>query len=1140
MATLSTTLSTTLTSSDRSQLEKAVLKARGAAERAVAKRFASLALDASGPPEGLSEDERALRNGLRKRARDVGRGRVNALLDNLSAITAGVPFLTEELAYDAWHRMLFARFLAENGLLEHPEYGVTLTVDDVRELAAENGGDPWEMAASFAAARLPGLFHLNVPLRLASEDRQDLAKILGGMDASLFTASDGLGWGYQFWQAKRKDEVNAAGEKISGNNLAAVTQLFTEDYMVNFLLQNSLGAWYASRYPDSSLREKWPFLRFRDDGTPVAGTFPSWPADVASVTVMDPCCGSGHFLVAVAAFYMLVDMRQEAGGLGAAEAADAVLRDNLFGLELDARCTQIATFAVALEAWKLGGHPEKNLPHIACSGIPVSGQKEQWLRLARKDANMEIVLTQLYDLFAQASELGSLIDPKRAALMAGITKRGQTGFALQDEWATVERKLHQALAREQTSDPAPAIFADDDLFGTIRAAQLLSRPYTLVATNVPYLARGSQSEVLKQFADRDYPDAKSDLATLFLERCLNLVAAGDDAEGNPVGAGTVAAVTPQNWLFLGAYKKMRQSLLKRDSIDFIARLGEHRFQSSQAAGAFTALVVITATTPHVDHAFAGIDASDAPGPEAKSSLLQFSDLTVLEQARQLGNPDQRIVLESLSAGPLLSAFATAHKGLEAGDLGRFRRQFWELAVVKNGWDRIQSSVESNEAYSGRGYVLLWENGTGVISSYRQALSETRNNKRGWKHGIAVWGQTGINVSLMRSLPVTLYRGDIFDNNTTSIIPRDSSHLRAVWAFCSSPDFHTAVRKIDAKLSVTTATLVKVPFDLEHWQKVADEQYPDGLPEPYSSDPTQWLFEGSVPGSDNPLHVAIARLLGYRWPDQTDDGLDSLADPDGIVCLPSVYQEAPAHQRVEALLRTAYGDAWSPDLMPALLKEVEVTSLEFWLRDKQGFFAQHVKLFHNRPFLWQITDGRKDGFSAIVNYHRLDARALSKLIHTYLGDWISRQQRAVEAGEAGAPARLEAAAALRAKLIAIADGEPPFDAYVRWKSLAEQPIGWNPDINDGVRLNIRPFIEAGVLASKVTVNWNKDRGKDPKVRTEPLLAEADKASMYPGLDPLKKRLDLHCSTDRHNDLHFTRAEKRRAQELASVESGTPGS
>lgn len=703
---------TTLSAPDRSQLEKAVLAARAIAEAAVRKRFASLALDASGVPEGLNADERALRIGLRKRARDLGRGRVNADLDNLGAIAAGAPFLVEELAYDAWHRMLFARFLAENDLLQHPEYGVTLSVDDVRELAAESGDDPWELAATFAAARLPGLFLLAVPLRLATEDRQDLAKILGGMNAALFTASDALGWVYQFWQAKRKNEVNAAGEKITGNNLPAVTQLFTEDYIVDFLLQNSLGAWYASRYPDSHLKENWPYLRYRDDGVPAAGTFPTWPDDVASVTVLDPCCGSGHFLVA--ALHMLVAMRQEVEGLSASEAADAVLRDNLFGLELDARCTQIATFAVALESWKEGGHPEANLPHIACSGIPVSGQKDAWVKLAGKDTNMEVALTQLYDLFAQASELGSLIDPKRAALLGGTTKRGQTGFTLQHEWASVESKLNQALARERTSDPASAIFSDDDLVGTIRAAQLLSRTYTLVSTNVPYLSRGSQDDDLKTFADRTYPEAKNDLATLFIERSLGFVAPVDDARGNPTGAGTVAAVTPQNWLFLGAYKKLRQTMLERDSIDLIARLGTGAFRTISGEVVNVALPILTATAPGPDQSFAGIDASDAPGPDAKASLLHSGNLTILEQARQRENPDQRVLLSQRTIGALLSEYADSIQGMATSDIPSFVRTFWELTEVGGGWERLHTPAEKTVEYGGRSHALFWEEGRKIL------------------------------------------------------------------------------------------------------------------------------------------------------------------------------------------------------------------------------------------------------------------------------------------------------------------------------------------------------------------------------------------------------------------------------------------
>jgi hypothetical protein len=167
-----------------------------------------------------------------------------------------------------------------------------------------------------------------------------------------------------------------------------------------------------------------------------------------------------------------------------------------------------------------------------------------------------------------------------------------------------------------------------------------------------------------------------------------------------------------------------------------------------------------------------------------------------------------------------------------------------------------------------------------------------------------------------------------------------------------------------------------------------------------------------------------------------------------------------------------------------------------LRDE--FFKQHCSLVANRPYVWHIWDGKSDGFAALMNYHRLDRRTLEKLTYTYLGDWIERQRAEVRDETAGAEARLAAASKLRRSLELILEGEPPFDIYVRWKSLAEQPIGWEPDINDGVRLNVRPFVEAGVLRSSFNIHWRKDRGKN------------------------------RDGSERVNDLHFTTAEKRAAR------------
>ena len=163
---------------------------------------------------------------------------------------------------------------------------------------------------------------------------------------------------------------------------------------------------------------------------------------------MDPCCGSGHFLVA--AFGMLKQMRMEEEGLSEKQAADAVLHDNLFGLEIDPRCTQIAAFALALAAWKSGGYRQLPLPNIACSGIAVTGQLETWTRLAGDDVNLRQTLERHYHLFRNAPDLGSLINPNDVPLQDRMFSA---------DYARVEPLLAKALAKERTNDdPVSAVF----------------------------------------------------------------------------------------------------------------------------------------------------------------------------------------------------------------------------------------------------------------------------------------------------------------------------------------------------------------------------------------------------------------------------------------------------------------------------------------------------------------------------------------------------------------------------------------------------------------------------------------------------------------------------------------------------------
>ena len=245
--------------------------------------------------------------------------------------------------------------------------------------------DARAVAARCAAKELPEIFRADDPAGAVDLPVEDRNPLITGLPVEVFTAGDSLDWCYQFWQAEKKDEVNAAGNKIGADELPSVTQLFTEDYMVQFLLDNTLVAWWAGRrfsicdFGFSIEKEaraavavpgySFDYLRLVPEETdasnhqskiqnhkskilfrPAAGTIDGWPQTLKEFRLLDPCCGSGHFLVG--AFHLLVPLRMHEERLSAREACDAVLRGNLFGLELDPHCTQIAAFALAVAAWK--------------------------------------------------------------------------------------------------------------------------------------------------------------------------------------------------------------------------------------------------------------------------------------------------------------------------------------------------------------------------------------------------------------------------------------------------------------------------------------------------------------------------------------------------------------------------------------------------------------------------------------------------------------------------------------------------------------------------------------------------------------------------------------------------------------------
>ncbi len=1156
-----------LSSDQRKLLEKAIISARQSAEAGAKNALEMLAVDRHEPHASMSTEDRALRNRLRARGRQLGDVR-----DKVKG-TQAIDRLVHEVAYEYWHRMLFARFLIENHLLIEPNSGVAISMEECEELAREADEEPRSMAARFAQDSLPQIFRVGDPVldvTFAPETRQELDKVLDSLPDPVFTADDSLGWTYQYWQKEKKDSINESGTKIGADELPAVTQLFTEHYMVRFLYHNTIGAWHAGKVlaenpslvetakDEDELRnavrlqskggydfEHLRFVRGAAEGDdenvpsgpwhPAAGNYESWPKEAQKLRVIDPCCGSGHFLTE--GFELLVRLRMDEEGHKLEDAVCRVLRDNLFGLELDPRCTQIAAFNLAIAAWKMAGQPfELPTINIACSGLAVGSTKEEWTAPAGDNRRIRNSMEQLYELFEQAPELGSLIDPK--ALSSDLYTAGI---------GELQPYLELALVRESSDaeDTERAVAAH----GMARAAEFLLGEYTLAISNVPFLGIGKQSAAVAALNKWEWPEARHDTATRFLSRSRRL-------------AASIAFVTPSEWTYTRRYRGYRKKLLKHLGILHVSFLGKKAFKSAIRVDPILMIGQWEKTVAGIS-----IIESAGKGPGLVAADLKNKSIATIDPMHVLSDPDQRISPNVRETGTSIGDHCDVRGGLKTGADVQYIRNVWEINLSNPDWIPLQTTVGDLIEYGGRSRAILWEGEEGSLAALAASVRHLNHSAQNWRKGKPLWGRIGLTLSLMGDLPTTVYAGDAFDCNCMAIVPEEQSNLLPLLAYGLSGALSKAIRSVDRSLKLdSTKTVLKIPFDLKHWEKAAEQKYPNGIPEPQSDDPTQWLFHGH-PAKAKPstvLQVAVGRLLGYEWPPElnpemhlADEArewvnrcgpLKELSDDDGIVCLSATRGERFAADRLREILSSAFGSDWSVAKERELLTNAgdgrsPSRSLETWLRDR--FFEEHCKLFNHRPFLWHIWDGNQRGFHCLVNSHKLmgpdgeGRRTLEAITYSYLGDWIDRQKAAQAEGEEGADSRLTAAQDLQGQLVKILEGEPPYDLFVRWKPLHEQSIGWEPNINDGVRLNVRPFMNAklrsggkkgaGILRWKPNIKWKKDRGKDPQVLRPKMdfpwfWGCTDGAVDFSG--------DNDFDGNRWNDLHYSIAFKKTARERAA--------
>jgi len=757
------------------QLKSIVLELRHLFEDDLAVGFKRLGIDTE---KGRVAEADSLSH-LTHDERDVRRV-LDAVLAKEAAMTKDVPeairALLREAAYTHLNRLIGLKCLELRGHLsidgertevitprsEYADLPRYLWI--LRSREARLVGDPellWrrglQRACEVASAELGVLFDPDDPYAQVWPSHAALmhaVETLTELPESAFRADELLGWVYQYFQSEEKDrvfeEVRTKKKKIAWADIVPVTQLYTERYMVDFLLQNSLGARWMEMYPDSTAKEAWPY--YVEPATPHSRE----RQPVKEWTILDPCCGSGHFLVV--AFDLLVQLYAEERALAERgvvpadwavpeeEVARMILERNLHGIDIDPRAVQLSALALYLKAKEHGlvGTPTMNLVIADC--VLQRGEHYQALLNAYSDdpAATEAIKA-IWSALENVRELGSLvrIEEEVEAAVTKTRKRVAGSFAdLDTDWAvyTAEliARLRDAFGVETSSrDERLRLFGAEATKG-LGLFELLSGRYDVVCTNPPYMGVGNMGPALKEYVRANYEPGRRDLYAAFVVRCWSLSSPD----------GHVAMVTQQSWMFLSRFEPIRRQdgplssrvfggLLQSSRIAVLAHLGARAFDELSGEIVNVALLVCQRSTPSSNWRFRVVRATDGDSGARKRDALVECTASSPHVSSRMFTVSQAELL-SLPGGPLLyhlpdgllATFInsrrvkdalTVREGLHTSNSDRFVRFAWECAWPNARWFPLAKGGGYSRWAGYEHWVVDWENNGERIKATGEAI-----------------------------------------------------------------------------------------------------------------------------------------------------------------------------------------------------------------------------------------------------------------------------------------------------------------------------------------------------------------------------------------------------------------------------------
>lgn len=582
-----------------------------------------------------------------------------------------------------------------------------------------------------------------------------------------------LGWMYQYYNADVKDEFFKAKRKAAAADIAPATQLFTPEWIVRYMVQNSLGRLWMLNNPGSSLRERMEYY-IEPDTEHEDFIRISSPEEI---TLCDPACGSGHILVY--AFELLFAVYEERG-YREREIPELILTKNLAGMEIDPRAAQIAELALAMCA------------------------REHDRRFFRRGVRADVAVLS-------SIPLGEDELPGNKKLAEELSHLGEIGSLLNPSEDEID-ELKAAAA--SCSDDLFAATAKTKLESAAAICEKLSRRFACTVANPPYMGSSSSfNPFMSKWIKKNYPDVKSDLCTCFIERGFNLV---EDK-------GYAAMVTMQSWMFLGSFEKMRSSIIEGKTIVSMAHLGPRAFDAiggevvnvtadviynGRAAyeGAYVRLVDINGSEAKRLKLLAAIQNPDC-GWFYRRGADTFKQIPGIPIAYWASDA----LLDAFGNAKQLSEYGKPRQGLATGENARFVREWWEVDDCKSVYScgSIQESIESackwfpynkggdfRKWYGNNSSVVNWENDGQEIRNYKdqngRLLSRPQNTNCFFSPSIT-WSKISSGSIAFRFKPA----GHIFDVAGTSVFS-DEESLKYLQGACNS----SVIMRVASMLSPT--------------------------------------------------------------------------------------------------------------------------------------------------------------------------------------------------------------------------------------------------------------------------------------------------------------------------------------------------